>query len=115
MLSSDKNIETISQLIEMIKHNLGLRKDHLKLEIVEKVMRLANAAALAFILILIIAAILLFLSAGVAAYLSEYMGLPIALLAVGGFYLLLLLVVYMSRKSWIERPLVRYLSKLLLN
>ena len=115
MLSSDKNIETISQLIEMVKHNLELRKEYAKLDVVDKVVRLLSAATLAFILIVIIAAILLFLSACVASWLSMYIGLPMALLAVAGFYALLLLIVYMSRKSWIERPLVKYLSRLLLN
>ena len=115
MLSSDKNVETISQLIEMVKHNLELRKEYAKLDMVDKVVRLLSAATLAFILIIIAAAILLFFSASIAAWLSAYIGLPMALLAVSGCYLLLLLIVYVSRKSWIERPLVKYLSRLLLN
>lgn len=115
MLSSDKNVETISQLIEMVKHNLELRKEYAKLDVVDKVVRLLSAATLAFILIVITAAILLFLSASIASWLSTYIGIPMALLAMAGFYLLLLLIVYMSRKSWIERPLVKYLSRLLLN
>ena len=117
MLSSDKNVETVSQLIEMVKHNLELRKEYAKLDMVDKVVRLLSAATLAFILIIITSAILLFLSASVASWLHTAIGLsvPMALLAMAGFYLLLLLVVYASRKSWIERPLVKYLSKLLLN
>ena len=46
---------------------------------------------------------------------AEFIGLTWSLLAVAGFYALLLLLVYGSRKSWIERPLVKYLSRLLLN
>ena len=115
MLSSDKNVETISQLIEMVKHNLELRKEYAKLDMVDKVVRLLSAATLAFILIVIIAAILLFLSACVASWLSAHIGLPMALLAVAGFYFLLLIMVYIGRKAWIERPLVKYLSRLLLN
>ena len=88
MLSSDKNVETISQLIEMVKHNLELRKEYAKLDVVDKVVRLLSAATLAFILIVIIAAILLFLSACVASWLSMYIGLPMALLAMAGFYVL---------------------------
>jgi hypothetical protein len=115
MLSSDKNVETISQLIEMVKHNIELRKEYTKLDVVEKVVRLLSASALALLLTVIIAAILLFASAGAAAWLSQYIGLTQSLFAVAGVYLLLLLVVYGSRKSWIERPLVKYLSRLLLN
>ena len=115
MLSSDKNVETISQLIEMVKHNVELRKEYAKLDIVDKVVRLISAATLTLVIIVIVAAALLFASAAVAVWLSAYMGLALALLVVAGFYLLVLLVVYLSRKSWIERPLVKYLSRLLLN
>ena len=115
MLSSDKNVETISQLIEMVKHNIELRKEYTKLDVVEKVVRLLSASALALLLTVIIAAILLFASAGAVAWLSQYIGLTQSLFAVAGAYLLLLLLVYGSRKSWIERPLVKYLSRLLLN
>ncbi|MBQ8463777.1 MAG: phage holin family protein [Prevotella sp.] len=115
MLSSDKNIETISQLIEMVKHNVELRKEYAKLDIVDKVVRLISAATLTLVIIVIVAAALLFASAAVAVWLSAYTGLALALLSVAGFYLLVLLVVYLSRKSWIERPLVKYLSRLLLN
>jgi len=115
MLSSDKNVETISQLIEMVKHNVELRKEYAKLDIVEKVVRLISAATLSAIIIIIAAAVLLFVSAAAAAWLAAYIGMPLALLSVAGFYLLLLLIVYASRKSWIERPLVKYLSRLLLN
>ena len=34
MLSSDKNIETITQLVEMVKHNFELRKEYAKLDVV---------------------------------------------------------------------------------
>ena len=115
MLSSDKNVETISQLIEMVKHNISLRTEYARLDVVDKVVRLLSAAAMAVVLIVIVSAVLLFLSAAAASWLSAYIGLTQALLAVAGFYLLLLLMVYLSRKSWIERPLVKYLSRLLLN
>lgn len=115
MFSSDRNVETITQLIEMVKHNVELRKEYAKLDIVEKVVRLLSAAALALTLTFIFVAMLLFASAAVAVWLSCFIGLTWSLLAVAGFYLLLLVLVYGSRKSWIERPLVKYLSRMLLN
>lgn len=115
MLSSDKNVETISQLIEMVKHDVELRKEYAKLDIVDKAVRLISAAILTGIVVIIVSAILLFLSASVAMWLSVYMGQAWALLAVAGCYLLLLIVIYLGRKAWIERPLVKYLSRLLLN
>lgn len=115
MLSNDKNIETITQLVEMVKHNFELRKEYAKLDVVEKVVRLLSAIALAVTLAIILAILLFFLSTAFAVWLSQYTGLSFALLTVAGIYLVLLLMVYGSRKSWIERPLVKYLSKMLLN
>ena len=115
MRSSDKSVETITQLIEMVKHNFELRKEYAKLDLVEKIVRLFSAIALAMTLGVIIAVILLFLSVAFAVWLSQFIGLTYSLLSVAGIYLLLLLFVYGSRKSWIERPLVKYLSRMLLN
>jgi hypothetical protein len=115
VLSSEKNVETISQLIEMVKHDFELRKEYAKLDIVEKVVGLLSAIALTATIGAILAVILLFLSASFAMWLSQFLGLSLAFLSVAGFYVLMLLVVYGSRKSWIERPLVKYLSRLLLN
>lgn len=115
MFSSDRNVETITQLIEMVKHNVELRKEYAKLDIVEKVVRLFSAAALALTLTFISIIILLFVSAAVAVWLSSFIGLTWSLLAIAGFYFVLLILVYGSRKSWIERPLVKRLSRMLLN
>ena len=37
MLSSDKNVESIAQLIEILKHYLGLQTEYLKLDVIDKV------------------------------------------------------------------------------
>ena len=115
MLSSDKNVETITQLIEMVKHNIELRKEYTKLDVVEKVVRLLTLFALAILLVVLISAVLLFVSASFAVWLSQFMALHLSLLVVAGIYFLLLLIGYAMRKSWIERTLVKFLSKLLLN
>lgn len=115
MLSSDKNVETITQLIEMVKHNIELRKEYTKLDVVEKVVRLLTMFALAILLVILISAVLLFVSASFAVWLSQFMTLHLSLLVVAGIYFLLLIIGYAMRQSWIERPLVKFLSKILLN
>lgn len=115
MLSSDKNVETISQLIEMVKHNFELRKEYAKLDIVEKVVRLLTMFALTLLLIILLSAILLFVSASLAVWLSQFMALHQSLLIVAGIYLIFLIIGYAMRHSWIEQPLVKFLSKVLLN
>ena len=115
MLSSDKNVETLSQLIEMLKHNIELRTDYVKLDVTAKVVRLLSAATLAVLLFLIFLAVVLFASAAAASWLAQSMGATAALLCVASFYVLMLIVVYLCRKSWIERPLVRFLSEILMS
>ena len=44
MLSSDKNVENIAQLIEVLKHYLGLQTEYVKLDAIDKVVRLVTAA-----------------------------------------------------------------------
>lgn len=114
MLSSDKNVETIAQLIEQLKRYLGLQTEYVKLDVIEKVVRLLTAAALAIVLFLLIIAVLLFVSLGIASWLSGLIGQTGAFFAVAGIHVVLLLVVIAFRKSWIERPLVGFLANLLM-
>ena len=115
MLSSDKNIETIGQLIEQLKHYLGLQSEYMKLDVIDKVVRLLQAAALAIILFLILIAVLMFCALGFGMWLSQFTGMAGAFFIVAGLHLLLFVVVYVFRKPWIERPIVRFLADLLMS
>ena len=114
MLSSDKNVETIAQLVEVLRHYLGLQKEYVKLDIIDKVVRLLTATALAVIFFLLIIAVMLFLSLALAQWLSSYISMSLAYLIVAALHLLLLLLVAAKRHQWIERPLVRFLAELLM-
>lgn len=115
MLSSDKNVETIAELIEAVKHYLGLQTEYVKLDVIDKVVRLLTRATLVLLLCLILIAVLLFASLGLAFWLSSYTSLTVAFFIVSALHALLLLIIYTFRKPWIEKPLVRYLARLLLN
>ena len=114
MLSSDKNVETIAQLIEALKHYLGLQTEYVKLDVIDKVVRLLTTATLAILLFLILIVVLLFASLGLAFWLSKHIGLTSAFMAVAALHAFVLLLIYAFRRPWIERPLVRYLARLLL-
>jgi len=115
MLSSDKNIETIAQLIEVLKHYLGLQTEYVKLDVIDKVVRLLTATALAILFFLIIIAVLLFLSLGIAFWLANYMSLTCAFLIISAVHAVFLLLFIVFRKSWIERPIVRFLASLFMS
>ena len=114
MLSSDKNVESIAQLIEVLKHYLGLQTEYVKLDLIDKVVRLLTAAALAIIFILIIIAVLMFLSVAFAFWLAHFTGTALAFLIVAVLHLLIFITFVIYRKPWIEKPLVHFLASLLL-
>ena len=115
MFSNDQNIETISQLVDVLKHYIGLQSEYVKLDVIEKVVRLLTAAALELVLALMVIFILIFLSFAAAHALTPCTGAVGAFCIVAGFYLLVLIMVLLKRKSWIEKPLVKFLANLLLN
>ncbi len=115
MLSSDKNVETIAQLAEIVKHYLGLQKEYLKLDIIDKIVRLLTFTALAIVFFLIVVAVVMYFSFALAFWLASYTGTAFAFLVVGGIHLLLFIIIFLCRKKWIERPLVHFLANLLLS
>ncbi len=115
MLSSDKNVETIGQLIEVLKHYLGLQTEYLKLDVIDKVVRLLTAAALFILLFLIVVAVIMYFSFAAAFWLGGHIGMAPAFFIVGGIHLLFLVFFLLFRERWIERPLVRFLAHLLMS
>ncbi len=115
MLSSDKNVESIAQLIEVLKRYVGLHSEYLKLDVIDKVVRLLTATALAIVFFLIIIGVLLFFWIGVAYWLSRFTGLATAFFIVSAVNVLVLMLVVYLRKPIIERPLVRFLASLFMS
>ena len=115
MFSSDKNVESIAQLIEVLKDYVGLQKEYLKLDVIDKIVRLVTALALTVVLVILGIAVLFYLSFAVAYWLTPLIGTGWAFFLIALAFLGLLLLVFIYRKPWIERPLVRFLADTLLN
>ena len=115
MLSNDKNVENIGQLAELLKHYLGLQTEYVKLDVIDKVVRLLTTATLTILLFLILIVVLLFASLGLTFWLSKHIGFTSAFMAVAAMHAFVLLLIYAFRRPWIERPLVRYLARLLMD
>ena len=62
MLSSDKNVESIIELIESLKDYIVLKKDYLKYDVVEKMVKLSTALVVGIIMVILISGMLLYLS-----------------------------------------------------
>jgi hypothetical protein len=116
MFSNDNNVETIAQLVEVLKHYIGLQSEYVRLDVIEKVVRLLTAVAviLVFSLLLIIA--LIYFSFA-AAYLIAPMihSIAGAFAIIGAFYVVLLILFILCRHRLVERPLVRFLANMLMS
>ena len=114
MFSNDKNIETIGQLVEAIKQYIGLRGEYIKLNLVDKVVRILTIATISVIIAILLMLTLIYLSFAVAYALAPLMGHALAFGTVAAAYFIILLLCVANRKRWIERPLVRLLASILM-
>ena len=115
MFSNDQNIETIGQLVETIKHYVGLKSEYIKLDMVEKTVRILTAIAIMAILCVLLSLMLIYLSFAAAYALMPLVGGVAAFAIIACAYLTMLLLCLTFRKQWIERPLVKFLASLLLS
>ena len=104
MLSSDKNVETFAQLIETLKHYLGLQAEYVKLDVIDKVVRLITAAALTIVFCFLLVIIVLFASFAFAFWLEKYIGMGWSFILVAVLHLLAFFMVIHFRKSWMRSP-----------
>ncbi len=114
MFSNDKNIETIGQLVEVIKHYVGLQNEYLRLDVIEKIVRLITALLIAAVTLLLILIICIYLSFALAYAIGPHIGHGWAFLIVAGIYFIIFLLFLAFRKNWVEKPLVKFLASLLM-
>ena len=113
MLSSDKNIQSIAQIIEALKDYLSLEKECLKFDIVDRLVRISTAVIL-FMVIFVLSVGVLFYSLGAfVAWMTPMVGeiFSNAIMAVA--LLILIIIAAMNRKGWIERPLTRFFANII--
>ena len=115
MLSSDKNVESIVELVDALKEHVELQKEYLELNVIEKVVRLVTALTVAVIFVILGVAILFYLSFAIVYWIAPLTGLAMAFFLVSMFLVSLLILLCIFRKRWIEQPLVRFLANTLLN
>ncbi len=116
MLSSEKNIDTISQLISELHKYAHLRVELLKVNSISIASKLLSAFVLGSILFVFTALAIMLLSMMCVTALTALTGngtLAYAIVII--VYLLLAFIIYLRRTQWIERPITHFLVKLLLN
>ena len=73
MFSTDKNIETIAELIEAVSNYIGLQTKFVKLDVIEKIVRLLTALTMVAVLLLLLFIGLIYLSFAAAYALAPLM------------------------------------------
>lgn len=114
MFSNDKNVETIGQLVEVLKHYIGLQTEYVKLDVMDKVVRLLTAITMTVVLVGLLVIALIYLSFALAYGLGEWVGNTWGFFIVAGLYLFILVIFVIFRHQWIERPLVCFLASILM-
>lgn len=116
MISNDKNIEQIADFVEEAKQWLLLRKEYAKYDGIDKCVRIFSSLALLFVFAILLFLIMVFLSLAAAYYIAEVVdSIPLGFCCVSVFNILIMIVFYMKRHSWIERPLVKFLVSILVD
>lgn len=116
MLSSDKSVESIAKLIELVKRHIELRTEFVKVDVVHKLVRLSAALVTFVIALILIILILFYLSFAFVNWIAPIVGgQGVAYAIVAGIFLILLIIILAKRKDWIEKPLVKIMADILLN
>ncbi len=114
MFSNDNNIETIAQLVEEAKKYISLRSEYMRLDMVEKAVRLLTVITMTIVLTIVFLLAITYFSFAIAYGLGTLIGNAWAFTIVGGIYLFFFILCIICRKRWIERPLVQFLASVLM-
>lgn len=115
MFSSDRNIETISQLVVELKNFVELQKKCLQIDFVSKLSKLMTAIVMGAVLFILGAVALMFISMTLAAFLETYVGgMDRSYAIIVAIYAILAYIIYSHRKQWIESPITNFLGHLFL-
>lgn len=114
MLSSDNNIKALRALIDASKEYIGLQKSYLRLDVTEKLTRLASAAAVLLIVICGCLIAVYFLALATTEYLTPITGRAMAYVITSAGIITVTLIIYCFRKPLIERHIAKTVSKIIL-
>ena len=115
MFSNDSNIESIARLVEEIKKYISLKGEYLRLNIVEKAVRLITAMAITLIFAILFLLALTYFSFSFAYAIAPTTGYAAAFAIVCAIYILSFVLCIIFRKTLFEKPLVRFLASILMD
>lgn len=105
----------LNEYISPLKRLAKLYLESGKLRFTEALTRILAATLITFICLAFAIIALAFISFGVIDALSQSLGMIWAYVIVGGFYILLIVVMIALRRQLIVNPIARFLSKIILD
>lgn len=115
MLSSDQNINTISQLVVELKHYIELRTESMQIDIISKLSKLFTALILFLVLFMLSTLAIMFISMTAAAAITSIIGSQACAYAIiVVVYFIIGAIIYINRKRWIEAPITHFIATLFL-
>ncbi|MCM1348668.1 MAG: phage holin family protein [Firmicutes bacterium] len=96
------------------KDFLKLRLEYGKLTLAEKLTLLLSSLALGLICVFLAVIAVFFLSISGVDWIAAYVGHSWAALIMCGFYLLLIITIYLARKPLLINPMARLISRIIL-
>lgn len=114
MLSNDKNVRSITQLIEAIKDYVSIEKQCMKLDIIEKLVRLSMALIMFMLIFVLSVGVMFYLSFALVHGLAPKIGWISSYLIVAAIFFILIMIVVCKRRLLIERPLTRLFADIFL-
>ena len=113
MFSSSKNIENMQRLFLEFKKYIELQKEYIKLDTAEKLTVIISATISISIMLILGAMVLFFFSFAIARYLSDILNsMPLGFGIIAVFCLLLCIIFYYKRETWVFQPTARLMVKL---
>ena len=109
-------MEEFKNLFLLLKQYVDEQRENLRLSSAESMTRLLSALAVGFVCILLISIILLLLSFSLAYTIGELTGSnAIGFATLTGVVVIITIIFYSKRQSWIAQPLARLISSQLLD
>ncbi|MEP7108512.1 MAG: phage holin family protein [Ferruginibacter sp.] len=107
---------SLGSLFENAGDYLETRMDLLKLQVINKSSDATSSIVSGLTILFILKVAIFILSIGLAIWVGELLGkLYLGFFAVGGFYILVGVIIYIFRNSWLKEPLNNLLIKKMLN
>ena len=122
LVAPEKGAETRTRITDAVddfckKHNIKLSRKEVDdlVDDIKEAAALLNDPIMIALAALLIMLMLIYLSFAAAYALVPHVGSVVAFLIIAAFYFCVLVVFFLFRKRWIERPVVRFLAALLMD